>query len=118
MDLLDYGGLRIFLRHFLSSSLIHHAQISVIGAGCITVSVNPKFRTPRWRPFRAGMFVAMGLSAAVPVVHGALSFGVGQLQKQMGLSWVISQGVLYIIGAAIYAVGVLSNETIFCIRTD
>lgn len=79
-------------------------QITVIAAGCITVSVNPKFRTSEWRPFRAGMFVAMGLSAVIPIIHGVFLYGVTQLQVQMGLSWVVSQGALYILGAAIYAV--------------
>ncbi|CAC9887834.1 unnamed protein product, partial [Aureobasidium pullulans] len=63
----------------------------------------PGFRTPKWRPFRAGMFVAMGLSAVIPVLHGISLFGVEQLQRQMGLSWLVLQGVLYVSGAAIYA---------------
>ncbi|KAL2028412.1 hypothetical protein VTO58DRAFT_109442 [Aureobasidium pullulans] len=49
------------------------------------------------------MFVAMGLSAVIPVLHGISLFGVEQLQRQMGLSWLILQGVLYVSGAAIYA---------------
>ena len=52
------------------------------------------------------MFVAMGLSAIVPVIHGVLLFGVAQLQKQIGLSWLVLQGALYITGAGIYAVSV------------
>jgi adiponectin receptor len=50
------------------------------------------------------MFVAMGLSALVPVIHGVKTFGVAQLERQMGLSWLVTQGVLYILGAGIYAV--------------
>jgi adiponectin receptor len=50
------------------------------------------------------MFVAMGLSALFPVVHGVKTFGVAQLERQMGLSWLVTQGVLYILGAGIYAV--------------
>jgi len=50
------------------------------------------------------MFVAMGLSAVVPIIHGTTIFGVAQLQRQIGLSWLISQGAMYILGAAIYAV--------------
>lgn len=64
----------------------------------------PKFRSAQWRPFRALMFVAMGLSAVVPVMHGVQKYGIAQLEKQMGLSWVVGQGILYITGAAIYAV--------------
>ncbi|KAF1348779.1 hemolysin-III related-domain-containing protein [Delphinella strobiligena] len=78
-------------------------MITLIAAGCVTLSVNPKFRTSEWRPFRAAMFVAMGLSAVIPIIHGVFLYGVTQLQVQMGLSWVVSQGVLYILGAAIYA---------------
>ncbi|KAL1311371.1 hypothetical protein AAFC00_001541 [Neodothiora populina] len=78
-------------------------MITIIGAGCVTVSVNPKFRTPTWRPFRAGMFVAMGLSAVVPIIHGTFLYGIAQLQRQIGLSYLVTMGALYILGATIYA---------------
>lgn len=70
----------------------------------MVVVLFPRFRTPAWRPFRASMFVAMGLSALFPVLHGVKTFGVAQLERQMGLSWLVTQGVLYILGAGIYAV--------------
>lgn len=79
------------------------AQITVIGAGCTIVTISPRFRTPEWRAFRASMFVAMGLSAIVPVLHGIRLYGIAQLERQIGLSWLVLQGVLYILGAAIYA---------------
>ncbi|KAJ5736270.1 uncharacterized protein N7483_001395 [Penicillium malachiteum] len=58
---------------------------------------------PRWRPFRAAMFVGMGLSAVFPVVHGLVLFGFERMRQQIGLSWLLLQGFLYILGAAIYA---------------
>ncbi|TKA71704.1 hypothetical protein B0A55_07149 [Friedmanniomyces simplex] len=82
---------------------LYWSMITTIGAGTLAVVMLPKFRSPEWRPFRAFMFVAMGLSAAVPVIHGLQMYGPAQLEKQMGLSWVVLQGVLYILGAAIYA---------------
>ena len=51
------------------------------------------------------MFVAMGLSAVFPVLHGLKMYGFQQMNKQIGLLWVILQGMLYITGAATYAVG-------------
>lgn len=48
--------------------------------------------------------VAMGLSALFPVLHGIKMFGIAQLDQQMGLSWLVTQGLLYILGAGIYAV--------------
>ena len=64
----------------------------------------PKFRTPAWRPYRAAMFVAMGLSAVAPVMHGLTIYGFKQMDKQMGLSWMLLQGLLYMTGAGLYAV--------------
>ncbi|KAH7349050.1 hemolysin-III related-domain-containing protein [Pyrenochaeta sp. MPI-SDFR-AT-0127] len=79
------------------------AMITTLAAGTSIVSTHPKFRTPALRPFRALMFVLMGLSAVVPVLHGVRLWGVQQLRKSIGLDWVVLQGVLYITGAAIYA---------------
>lgn len=50
------------------------------------------------------MFVGMGLSALLPVIHGLALFGVEQMDKQISLSWLVLQGYLYILGAIVYAV--------------
>lgn len=50
------------------------------------------------------MFVAMGLSAVFPVLHGLILFGIQQMNSQIGLAWLFLQGLLYILGAGIYAV--------------
>lgn len=83
---------------------LYWSMITTIGAGTLVIVLYPKFRTPDWRPVRALMFVLMGLSAVVPVIHGLQMYGYEQLEQQMGLSWLVGQGVLYITGAAIYAV--------------
>lgn len=66
--------------------------------------MDSKFRTPQLRPFRAAMFVAMGLSAVFPVLHGVRLYGRDKLNHMIGLNWLVAQGILYILGAAIYAV--------------
>lgn len=83
---------------------LYWTMICTIGLGCSCVSVIPKFRTPRWRPFRAAMFVGMGLSAVFPVLHGLQLYGVEQMTRQIGLWWLLLQGFLYILGAGIYAI--------------
>jgi adiponectin receptor len=50
------------------------------------------------------MFVAMGLSAVFPVLYGIELYGIENMLQKMGLYWVVLQGFLYILGAAIYAV--------------
>lgn len=52
------------------------------------------------------MFVGLGLSGVVPILH-ALTFSTyRELDERMGLSWVILQGGLYIFGAFLYAVSI------------
>lgn len=78
--------------------------MSVTGVACAVLSVYPKFRTPQWRPYRAAMFIAMGLSSVWSVLHGIELFGYEQLERQMGLWWMITEGAFYITGAVLYAV--------------
>lgn len=60
----------------------------------------------------------MGLSALVPVLHGLKLYGLAQLEGQMGLSWLVLQGVLYILGAGLYAVSVLFSTSLLCRIAD
>ncbi|GAB7346544.1 hypothetical protein MBLNU457_5223t1 [Dothideomycetes sp. NU457] len=83
--------------------LVYWGMITLIGIACGVTTLLPKFRSSAWRPFRAAMFVAMGLSAVAPVVHGLTIYGYEQLNKQMGLNWVVLMGLLYITGAGLYA---------------
>jgi len=78
-------------------------MICSIGVGCASVSIFERFRTPPWRPYRAGMFVAMGLSAVFPVLHGIEIYGVQEMRDRIGLFWMVLEGFLYILGAGLYA---------------
>ena len=82
------------------------AQILSIGTCCTVVSIDSKFRTPKWRTFRAAMFVAMGLSAVFPVIHGLILHGFASMDRRIGLTWLVVQGILYVAGAGLYAVGI------------
>ncbi|KAI0184626.1 hemolysin III family channel protein [Xylaria flabelliformis] len=78
--------------------------IFLLGFGCGVVSWVERFRTPGWRPYRALMFVGLGVSGVVPVLHGLRLYGYQSLNERMGLDWVLLQGALYIFGAFLYAV--------------
>ncbi|KAI2411364.1 hypothetical protein LOY90_002187, partial [Ophidiomyces ophidiicola] len=82
--------------------ILYWSMISLLGVGCAAVAAIPRFRSPSWRPFRAAMFVSMGLSAVFPVIHSIVIFGLSEVRRQ-GLSWLLLQGSLYILGAVIYA---------------
>lgn len=53
------------------------------------------------------MFVTMGLSAVFPVLHGLLLYGTQQMNRRIGLPWLVLQGLLYVLGATIYAVRIM-----------
>ncbi|EFY91687.1 hypothetical protein J3458_004915 [Metarhizium acridum] len=78
--------------------------ICTLGIGCAVVSWVERFRTPKWRVYRASMFVGLGLSGVVPVIHGMSVYGYAGLEERMSISWVIAQGAMYIFGAVLYAV--------------
>lgn len=50
------------------------------------------------------MFIGLGVSGVVPVIHGATIYGFQGLEERMSLSWVVLHGVMYIFGAVLYAV--------------
>lgn len=52
------------------------------------------------------MFVAMGLSAIFPVIHGLMLYGLASMDRRIGLTWLVIQGMLYVAGAGLYAVGI------------
>jgi adiponectin receptor len=82
---------------------VYSVMMVSFGALCAVVTFVPMFRTPKWRPFRAGMFVALGGSGVIPVLHGISLSGFDPVYHRMGLPWVIIQGILYVVGAGIYA---------------
>ncbi|KAI1264269.1 hemolysin-III channel protein Izh2 [Xylariaceae sp. FL1019] len=77
--------------------------ICILGLCCGVVSWVDKFRTPQWRPYRAAMFVGLGVSGVVPVCHSLIIYGYESLNQRMGLNWVLLQGALYIAGSCLYA---------------
>ncbi|KAH6646394.1 hemolysin-III channel protein Izh2 [Truncatella angustata] len=78
-------------------------MIFSLGIGCGLVSWVEFFRTPAWRPYRAMMFVGLGVSGVLPVCQGITIYGYKDLEERMGLNWVLLQGFLYIFGAFLYA---------------
>jgi Haemolysin-III related len=81
------------------------SQIISLSVGCAIVSASPRTRTPAWRPYRAAMFIALGLSAFVPILHGVNSHGVAGMNLRITLfPWLALEGVCYLLGACLYAV--------------
>ncbi|CEL51619.1 ADIPOR-like receptor SPBC12C2,09c OS=Schizosaccharomyces pombe (strain 972 / ATCC 24843) GN=SPBC12C2.09c PE=3 SV=1 [Rhizoctonia solani AG-1 IB] len=78
-------------------------SITVAGIGAAYVVLSPGYSTPAYRWARTTVFLALGLTAIVPVLHGLRLYGFSRLRQEMGLLWLLGSGVLYVTGALIYA---------------
>ncbi|VDK28416.1 unnamed protein product [Gongylonema pulchrum] len=83
--------------------IIYISMISVLGIAAVIVSLWDKFAQPRYRPLRAAIFIAMGLSSIVPALHIMISDGISYLINEAALLWLVLMGILYILGAVLYA---------------
>uniref|UniRef100_A0A0K0DQ39 Adiponectin receptor protein n=1 Tax=Angiostrongylus cantonensis TaxID=6313 RepID=A0A0K0DQ39_ANGCA len=83
--------------------IIYITMISVLGVLAMIVSLWDKFAQPKYRALRAGIFVAMGLSALFPAAHLVFVDGVEFIYRKASLIWMLSMGAMYISGATIYA---------------
>jgi channel protein (hemolysin III family) len=74
---------------------------TVICSAGLIVSLLDRFSTPHYRPLRAGMFVAMGVSGGLPASHILAHIGVHEV-----FLYLLAMGGLYIIGALFYSLRV------------
>ncbi|KAK6111526.1 hemolysin-III related family protein [Brugia pahangi] len=83
--------------------IVYLTMISVLGIAAVIVSLWDKFAQPHYRPLRAVIFIAMGLSSVVPALDILINDGISYLLNEASLFWFILMGILYIAGAVLYA---------------
>ncbi|XP_046671583.1 LOW QUALITY PROTEIN: adiponectin receptor protein-like [Homalodisca vitripennis] len=91
-----------FYCHF-QSKVIYLSVVITLGLSAMIVSLWDRFSEPAFRPIRAGVFTVFGLSGVVPAIHYAISEGWVNAISHASLGWLILMGLLYILGAALYA---------------
>jgi len=97
-----YYGFYCLLYHkiaYLTSEII-------LGISSIIVALWDKFATPGFRAIRAAVFLALGCSGIVPVIHMMMIYGVARGSQQGAVGWLITMGLCYITGAILYAMRV------------
>lgn len=112
----DYLGIvfMIYGSNFLSSFyalyhckfavyLIYLSVLTIIAIGCGIVSMGRTFYTPKLRPFRAAMFVIFGVCSGAPAFLLIYETSYQYTNLSIGLAYIILEGVIYISGAAIFA---------------
>ncbi|KAH8417854.1 hypothetical protein KR222_007329 [Zaprionus bogoriensis] len=86
--------------------VIYLSVVCVLGCLSIIVSLWDKFSEPGLRPLRAGVFMSFGLSGVIPAVHYSIMEGWFSQISRASLGWLILMGLLYILGALLYALRV------------
>ncbi|KAF9328808.1 hypothetical protein BG006_008083 [Podila minutissima] len=82
--------------------IMYISLISAFGGATIIVVLQPRFRTPQFRWVRSGLFLALGLSALFPVIHGIILYGFNMAQQAVALNYIFCVGAAYVFGALIY----------------
>ncbi|XP_030563658.1 adiponectin receptor protein isoform X2 [Drosophila novamexicana] len=86
--------------------VIYLSVVCVLGCLSIIVSLWDKFSEPALRPLRAGVFMSFGLSGVIPAIHYSIMEGWLSQISRASLGWLILMGLLYILGALLYALRV------------
>jgi len=113
--LLDYAGIVIMIVGSFFPA-IHYAfycethwktlYLSIMvffGLIATYIVFNPEYSKPSHRGARTLVFVILGLSAVLPVMHAFAAQGFHKVATDMGFRWIIASGVFYLIGATLYA---------------
>ncbi|EIN08395.1 HlyIII-domain-containing protein [Punctularia strigosozonata HHB-11173 SS5] len=79
--------------------------ITACGLGAAFFVLNPEYGKPTHRGARtkASVFIGLGLSGVVPSAHALAIHGAHDLWHNLGFSYLIASGALYIFGALLYA---------------
>lgn len=83
------------------SRLFYLTFISLLGILAIITLLAPALSTPRFRSFRASLFLSMGFSGVIPATH-AVSLNWGHPQITLALGYEIVMGLSYAIGVMFY----------------
>ncbi|KAH9618396.1 hypothetical protein KSS87_021411 [Heliosperma pusillum] len=81
--------------------LLYLTSITIFGILSIITLLAPALSSPRFRKFRASLFLTMGFSGVIPAVHAAI---VHRAHPQMliALGYEVFMGMLYATGAGFY----------------
>ena len=86
-----------------ATKFIYLAMSTSLGLLCILVSLRDEFSIPKFRPVRAGLFVAFGCSGFIPAIHFLYEHGVFHSVYVVPGGWLVLMAVLYLTGAMVYA---------------
>ncbi|XVE71692.1 hypothetical protein DITRI_Ditri10aG0171900 [Diplodiscus trichospermus] len=83
------------------SRLFYLTSITVLGILAIITLLAPALSAPRFRSFRASLFLTMGFSGVIPAAH-AVALHWGHPHIFVSIGYELAMAILYAAGAAVY----------------
>ncbi|KAF0450710.1 putative hemolysin-III channel protein Izh2 [Gigaspora margarita] len=83
-------------------SIIYITLVSVLGIATISVAIPVRFRTPEFRWFRTTLFLALGASVVIPIIHALILYGFNICNNIISFKWMLITITIYFVGALIY----------------
>ncbi|XP_020085851.1 heptahelical transmembrane protein 4-like isoform X2 [Ananas comosus] len=111
---LDYAGITVLIvtsfyplvfYSFLCDPFycaLYTGFITAFGTAAFVASLIPVFQTPQFRPIRAALFAAMGVSGIVPIVHKLIVFH-DRPEAVVSTGYEVLMGAFYAAGVVVYA---------------
>ncbi|KAI9366866.1 HlyIII-domain-containing protein [Zopfochytrium polystomum] len=82
---------------------VYTGLILLFGFAAGVFTVAKRFSTPKYRHVRVSVFVALGLTGALPLVHSIMKYGVAFAKYSMASENLVVMALMYLIGAGIFA---------------
>ncbi|TIB85481.1 HlyIII-domain-containing protein [Wallemia mellicola] len=82
--------------------IFYIASMLIASSVALYIVLHPHYRRPAFRKARTTVFIALGLSGILPITHAIANDGLG-VMRTMALDYVVLSGMMYILGATIYA---------------
>jgi adiponectin receptor len=82
--------------------IMYQAIATLSASFCAIITLYPSFSGPKNRRFRTCVYLLLGWSSFVPVVHGINMHGLDEHDRRMRVGWFLGLGVCHATGALIY----------------
>ncbi|KAH9894587.1 adiponectin receptor protein 1 [Xylariomycetidae sp. FL2044] len=82
---------------------LYFTFLTATALGCGISTLQPRFRQPAFRTLRFLMYCFLSASLFAPIAHGVIVFGLGALERRMGLRSFLALALINFTGAAVYA---------------
>ena len=87
----------------------------VLGSATVVIMCYDKYALPKFLKFRVGLFITLGVSMVVPLVHRSVFMSVGLLDMSF-IYRIVLMGAIFIFGALLCVVVRLSLSTSLSVR--